>query len=321
MRCQATVTCPKIFEDYGGPEMWYARAGAGIAGTDPATASSEIPLPDNVRRYYYTSTTHGGGAGGWNLTTAPQPGLVLPANPNPHFETRRALFVNLVAWVTKGIDPPSSAYPKLSDGTLVLPTSAAMGWPNIPGYPTPDNVVNPLFDYDWGSGFRYNDQAGIATNVVPPIKQAIVPLVAKVDLDGNEIAGIRSLLLRMPLGTYTSWNPVSIGPEKGNEGNLAAGYIPFSKTKAERIAAGDPRLSIEERYTTVGNYYFALSVIAKEMIAQRFLLPDDAARITTQALQQITVSGLLPLRYCDYKVACLVQNPSGTSNSIMLLRQ
>ena len=123
-----------------------------------------------------------------------------------------------------------------------------------------------------------------------------MPHVARVDSDGNEIAGIRSLLLRMPLGTYTSWNPVSVGPETGNEGNLAAGYIPFRKTKAERIAAGDPRLSIEERYTTVGNYYFALSVIAKDMIAQRFLLPDDAARITTQALQQLTASGLLPLR-------------------------
>ncbi len=54
MRCRATATCPKIFEDYGGPEMWYTRAGIGIVGTDAAGASGEIPLPDNVRRYYYT---------------------------------------------------------------------------------------------------------------------------------------------------------------------------------------------------------------------------------------------------------------------------
>jgi hypothetical protein len=46
----------------------------------------------------------------------------------------------------------------------------------------------------------------------------------------------------------------------------------------------------------VGNYYFAASVIAKRLIAQRFLLPDDAVRITSQALQQLTASGLLPLR-------------------------
>ena len=83
---------------------------------------------------------------------------------------------------------------------------------------------------------------------------------------------------------------------KGENATLSGGFIPFARTRAERIANGDPRLSIEERYTTVGNYYFAASVIAKNLIAQRLLLPEDGARITSQALQQITASGLLPLR-------------------------
>jgi hypothetical protein len=46
----------------------------------------------------------------------------------------------------------------------------------------------------------------------------------------------------------------------------------------------------------VGNYYFAASMTAKRLVAQRFLLLDDAVRITNQALQQLTASGLLPLR-------------------------
>jgi hypothetical protein len=31
-------------------------------------------------------------------------------------------------------------------------------------------------------------------------------LVPQVDGDGNDIAGIRSLQLAVPLGTYTGWN-------------------------------------------------------------------------------------------------------------------
>ncbi|MDQ6618852.1 MAG: alpha/beta hydrolase domain-containing protein, partial [Pseudomonadota bacterium] len=233
MRCRPTNTCPKIFEDYGGPELWYSRGGVGITGTDPA-ARKDLPLPDNVRRYFYASTTHGGGAGGFSTTTAAQAGLVLPANPNPELETRRALFVDLIDWVTKNIAPPPSAYPKFADNTLVPATSAAMGWPDIPLAPKPDGVVNNLFDYDYGSTFRYNDESGVMATLPPAIKQVIPTYVSRVDSDGNDVAGLRSLLLRLPLGTYTDWNPVAAGPLAGEEGSLAAGFIPFARNKAER---------------------------------------------------------------------------------------
>ena len=96
--------------------------------------------------------------------------------------------------------------------------------------------MNVLMDYDYGPDFRYNDQSGVMTNVVPPIKQIIPTPAAKVDEDGNEIAGVKSVLLQAPLGTYTSWNPFASGPQQGNVGGLAAGYIPFAMTEAERIA-------------------------------------------------------------------------------------
>jgi hypothetical protein len=53
-------------------------------------------------------------------------------------------------------------------------------------------------------------------------------------------------------------------------------------------------LSVEERYGTSGNYHFAVAVAAKRLIAQRYLLPADGARLTAQALQDI--STLLPPR-------------------------
>jgi len=108
------------------------------------------------------------------------------------------------------------------------------------------------------------------------------------------VAGVKSLLLRLPLGTYTGWNPYASGPLRGQECTLAGGYIPFARTRAERLASGDPRRPSKSGYTTAGNYYFAASVAAKQMIAQRFLLLEDAVRLTNQALQDVRASGLLP---------------------------
>jgi hypothetical protein len=39
-RCEATRTCPKITETYGGPEIWYARASIGITGTSQKKRSA-----------------------------------------------------------------------------------------------------------------------------------------------------------------------------------------------------------------------------------------------------------------------------------------
>ena len=286
-RCTASRTCPKIFEDFGGAEIWYGRGGVGIAGT---RGTEDIPVPANVRRYYYASTPHGGGAGGFSRITPPAAGLMLASNPNPQLETRRALLLHLIAWVKDGTPPPPSSYPRVTDGTLVAPTAAAMGWPAIPGAPTPDNVMNVLMDYDYGPDFRYGDQSGVMTKVVPPIKQIIPTLAGKVDEDGNEVAGVKSVLMQAPLGTYTSWNPVAAGPLRGNEGNLAAGYIPFALTKAERQASGDPRRSVEERYGSQEGYVCAVRIAAAKEVRKRLLLEEDAERLIAQA----AASSVLP---------------------------
>jgi hypothetical protein len=279
-RCRATHTCPKIFDDFGGAEVWYGRGGVGIAGT---RGNEDLRLPRNVRRYYHASTAHGGGPGGFAVAQPALAGLMLARNPNPQTEIRRALLVALTEWVTKGRKPPRSEHPRVSDGTLVPATAKAMHWPKIPGAPTPDNVMNVLMDYDYGPDFRYNDQSGVMSNVVPPIKQIIPTPAAKVDEDGNEIAGVKSVLLQAPLGTYTSWNPVASGPQRGNVGGLAAGYIPFAMTKAERMASGDPRRSVEERYGSQEGYDCVVRHAARQEVGKRLLLQEDADRLIAQA--------------------------------------
>jgi hypothetical protein len=81
-------------------------------------------------------------------------------------------------------------------------------------------------------------------------------LVPHVDADGNEVAGIRVPEVAVPLATTTGWN---FRAERiGNPTTIVAllgSYVPFARTKAERDARRDPRLSIEERYKAATNIF------------------------------------------------------------------
>jgi hypothetical protein len=280
-RCHPTDTCPKIIETFGSSEFWDLRASPDLLGT---RADRDIPLPPNVRRYYFPGVSHGGGRGGFT-TIAPQPPnrCELPANPNPSSDTMRALMVALVDWVAKGTPPPPSQYPRLADQQFAFPTAAALGFPAIPGVPLPDGMINPLYDYDLGPSFHYADLSGVIAVQPPVIRQVLPSLVPKVDADGNEAAGVASVLHQAPLGTYTGWNVFAQGFYKGTNCGLLGSFIPFAKTKAERIAAGDPRLSLEERYGTHEGYVAVVGRAAERMVRDRYLLQEDAGRLIAEA--------------------------------------
>ena len=281
-RCRASRTCPKIMETFGSAELWGLRASFMLVGT---TAKADLPLPDNVRRYYFPGVTHGGGPGGFSTTTGPATGCELPVNPAPAAPMRSALLGRLTDWVTKGAPMPPSRYPTLADGTLVADTNAAIGFPRIPGQPSPENLVHPLLDYELGTHFSYHDQSGFLTRT-PTIKQVLPLLVVKVDADGNEVAGVKSPLQMAPLGTYTGWNVLSSGVFKGQMCQFTSpvgGFIPFAKTKAERLASGDPRPSLEERYHTHDGYVRAVTSATARLVDDGFLRQADADTMIRQA--------------------------------------
>ena len=299
-RCNASKTCPKVIEHFGGAEIWALRLGPAWVGTN---RREDIPLPDNVRRYYLASTTHGGGAGGFD-SSLPGIGLSgkpvqcpgnnfgvaeLPANPMPYTQTTNALTVHFRNWVMRNTPPPASRYPTLREGQLVEANKAAMGFPTIPGLRTtaPEpGFINPLLDYDWGPGFNPNDGTGIPSNAPPRIKQVISTLVPRVDADGNEVGGVPVVLRDAPLGTYLGWNITAGGERPFHQSQLCAyagGMIPFAKTKAERAANGDPRLSLEERYGDHAGYVAAVRKAVANAVAQGFLLPKDADALMAAA--------------------------------------
>jgi len=280
-RCTSTGTCPKIFDTFGAVEFWFLRESPDLVGTG---AKADIPLPPNVRRYFFPGTTHGGGRGGFNATPAAPPnGCVLPANPNPESDTMKALTAALIDWVTKGTEPPPSRYPRLAEHQLVPANKGAMGFPQIPGGPSPDGLLNPVLDYDFGPDFNYVDESGLITRQPPVVKQVLPTLVPKVDADGNDVGGVPSVLRQAPLGTYTGWNVIASGFDKGKICLLNGGFIPFAKTRAERTASGDPRPSLEERYGSHRAYVEIVKAAAEKAVAERFLLREDADRLVAEA--------------------------------------
>jgi Alpha/beta hydrolase domain len=241
-----------------------------------------------TRDYFISSHQHGTG------NAASKGNCQQLQNPLDSAPVLRALFVALDEWSTKGVAPPASEVPRLADGTLVPPApQSAVGFPKIPGV-TYTGLMSTRYLLNYGADFYSTGIMSINPPAVTPpifnnpqngpIYRTYVP---KTDADGNDIAGVRLPDVTVPLATYTGWG-LRAGPQ-ANDGCEAAGqYIPFAKTKAERMNSGDPRLSIEERYPSFSAYSAAVEKAVDEMIAKRLMLPEDKAanvnRLTRAAM-------------------------------------
>ena len=90
--------------------------------------------------------------------------------------------------------------------------------------------------------------------------------------------------MRVPVfSTYTGWNTVANGFYKGRIRSNTGSYIPFARTKAERLTSGDPRPSLEERYGTHEQYVALVRAAAERLVRGRYLLQDDADRLISEA--------------------------------------
>ena len=292
-RCTATRTCPEVLETFGSLEFYDEKMSPDLIGY---TAEEDIPLPKNVHRYYYPGTTHGGGGGGFAVVVNPPPanGCVFPANPNPESDTNNALQDDFVALIMNGTPMPPSAYPTLKHKLLVPATQNAEGFPNIPGYPFQGNQINFAELFNFGRDIDYDDQTGIVT-IQPPIIDRVLPTFAvKVDPDGNEFSGVPSVLFQAPLATYTGWNTFATGIYKGQQCGLSGSSFPFEETKAARLAAKDPRPSIEERYGTHQGYVCVVTNAANDAVKHRFLRASAATTLIAAAQASNVLTDVTP---------------------------
>ena len=281
-RCAANSTCAKTFEANSSNEYW-VKAGS-LLHTD--TRGEDLEDPENVRFFLISGLSHGVG----NVTSR---GVCQQhLNPTSPYPALRALLVALDQWVVQDTEPPRSRVPRRADNTAVtaVPRSGyqsgivpqeTLGWPTIPGV-TYTGLITTRYHLDFGPTF---DEDGIVSNIPPSLEERpTYPIfVSKVDQDGNELAGIRLPPVEAPVATTTGWalRREGYGLNDGCEGS--GQHIPFAKTRAERLASGDPRLSLEERYETHDGYVQAVASAARHLMEERLLLEEDVQRYEDEA--------------------------------------
>ncbi len=262
---QAEHAVPKIFLSNTSYEYW-GRAAALISTTADGRSDAEIG-PD-IRIYHFTGLQHFSGP----FPPAPGSGDLASQNPQTPLPIRyfwRAMISNMDAWVGGNKEPPASSYPQIANGTLVSVQNYS--FPQIPHTRKPAEA-NAVYDLDFGP----NWQSGILTLQPPRIVARFPVLVPQVNSDGNERDGVHLPEIDVPVATYTGWNlraPAIGAPTQrvAFEGS----YLPFPRTKSERLQSGDPRLSIAERYADESDYLHKYAEAVDKLIAERWLLPED----------------------------------------------
>ncbi len=257
----------RVIESNTATEYW--QKGASLLHTDPL-GERDLVLPENARVYLIAGTQHGGRSG---LGTERGP-AAHPRNPHNPAPVLRALLVALDDWVALGRPAPASRVPTIAQGTLVDPGDT--GFPAIPGVcaPTRGNRIEPPGDW-----------------VDPvPAPRAYRARVCRTDADGNEVAGIRTPDIAVPLATYTGWNlyadPYPVGELADRDGSC----LPFPADPAQRLATTDPRASIAERYPDHADYLARVRAQVQALVDDRLLLPEDASDYLARAASRAPIS-------------------------------
>jgi hypothetical protein len=268
-RARKDGVVPKIFYSNGAYEYW-GRA-ASLIHTSVDGKKDVAPAPE-TRVYFIAGAQHGANAQPTKTVTQNR------ANPTDYRFAMRALLIDLNSWVTNGTAPPDSKIPRVGKDELVAP--GALNFPKVPGIALPKEPYL-AWHLDFGPEFR---SKGIVAYDPPKVGASFPVLVPQVNADGNETAGIRLPEQLVPLATYTGWNLRD--PKVGAPDviyNMVGSFIPFARTKAEREASGDPRLSIEERYKDKEEYLRRVKEAAVALSGTGFLLKEDVEKVGAKA--------------------------------------
>ena len=282
-RAAAQGPLPRIMYTYTSSEYW---GGGGAMVHIDVVGQRDLEIPEAVRIYHFGGAQHPLGTD-YLRDTDPANGSrgQQPFNCLDYRPLLRAALLNLDNWVTHNQNPPSSAYPRLDKGTAVSPETTTATFRAIPGVNFPE-PLRRFYRLDFGP------EPGVASQVPALIGKPYPVLVPAVDADSNELAGIRLPLVTVPLATHTGWNLrhwemggegqiLSSGGATG--GTLAGSTIPFPATAEERMATGDPRASIAERYPSQDDYLSRIRAAAQELVSQGYILPEDLDLLTAQA--------------------------------------
>jgi alpha/beta hydrolase family protein len=254
MQCEKSHTCPRIVHLDSDTEFWQGRDS--LLVTD--TTGKPLALPENVRAYMLSGQEHNP-ALNWNTRGTCQQ----IQNALSYAPYARALLVALDRWVTEDAAPPPTTFPNLKGHTLLPLAKVQASYPAIPGAP-----FNPLYNQ-----LQIIDQKSMPPEASGPAYPVFFP---PFDADGNPQGGVILPEIAVPIATYSGRNTRAEGFAAGELCGLSGAYIPFAATKQERLANGDPRLSLEERYKSAQDYAEKRKHAVDALVQQGFVLPEDA---------------------------------------------
>src|SRR5262245_1406983 len=268
-RLVAAGDLPKIVSTDSAAEYW--RGDAALAHIDTAGRHDLAEHP-STRRYLFAGAQHTPGYLDQSRTN-PGTGTIAryPLNVLNYLPLHRAALINLDRWITEGIDPPPSRYPRRSDATAVGRNEVLATFARLPGLTPPDWQRLPFVrTVDMGA----DEATGIGR--YPAQEGAFYPaLVSSVDADGNETAGLCMPDITVPVGTHAGWNPRD--PDTGSPEQIVPMNgltLWFAPDEAARAARGDPRRSLAERYRDEADYVAKVRAAALQLVAERYLLEE-----------------------------------------------
>jgi hypothetical protein len=271
---------PRIFTTNTSSEYW--RSDASLIHTDPG-GTHDVEPPPEERIYLIAGHQHGAGLAVLNDTTPVGARGANRFNMVDGSAIERALLVQLDRWVSGGVEPPPSAFPRLARGTAVTREAVLQQLRALPELVPLDPAQLPrLRRLDLGP------EAARGVGRLPAeTGQPYPSYVSAIDADGNEVAGIRPPDVSVPVATYTGW--VARHPATGGAGQLLdmmGATVPFSGTPSERQERGDPRPGIDERYRDRRSYLARVRTAARQLAADRYLLEEDVDLVVELAARR-----------------------------------
>src|ERR1051326_5934645 len=271
---------PKIFTTNTSSEYW--RSDCSLIHTDPE-GKHDVEPPAEERIYLIAGHQHGSGVARLVDTNAIGARGANDFNIVDGLTPQRAFLINLDRWVSEGVEPPPSAFPRLADGTAITREAALQQLSSIRALTLLDVVNLPtLRRVDLGP----KGEEGIV-RVPVETGEPYPSFVSALDADGNEVAGIRVPDISVPVGTHTGW--VSRHASTGGAGqslDMQGATVPFAASADERAAQGDPRRSLGERYRDRDDYARRLRAAAEALAAERYILEEDIDLAVELALER-----------------------------------
>lgn len=261
---------PRVMFADTAAEYW--RGDGGLAHTS-VVDGSDVPDAPFVRRYLFAGCQHGPGLAELNDVTPQGMAGGNPLNIVDYTPLYRCALINLVRWISEGVDPPPSQVPRTSDGSATTRDAVLGHLSAIPGARLPETAQLPVLRaLDLGP----EAESGVGRYPATPFGDPYPVAVSAVDADGNEVAGIRMPDVSVPVATHLGFNPRR--SDTGGSGQIleySGSSLPFAPTADVRRERGDPRPALDERYADLGDYERRVRTAAGQLVADGHLLDDD----------------------------------------------